>query len=104
MFFLKFDKTMEEVKQDMDAHKDIVLVDVREADEYASGHIPKAVLIPLSDFDALSRKLPFDKPLYVYCRSGQRSRTAVKKLKALGYDAVFNIGGIIHWPYELESR
>ena len=43
------------------------------------------------------------KPHYLYCRSGQRSRTALKKLRALGYDELYNIGGIVHWPYEQKT-
>ena len=85
MFFLKFDKTMEEVKQ-------------------ALGHLPQAINLPLSRFHESYTKLPKEKPLYVYCRSGQRSRTAVKRLKDAGYANAYNIGGIIHWPYDTESR
>ena len=104
MFALKFDKTMEEVKQALDQQEDVVIVDVREKEEYEEGHLPHAVLVPLSILDTEATKLSKDQTLYVYCRSGQRSRTAVKKLKAMGYEHVYNVGGMIHWQYELESR
>ena len=104
MFFKEFDKTMEEVKADLDQHKDIIILDVRFEDEYKEGHIPEAYLLPLPELEEKAKEvLPMDKPIYVYCRSGQRSSKAVMKLKALGYMNVFNIGGIIHWPYKTQS-
>lgn len=104
MFFHKFDKTMREVREDLQQQKDIILVDVRFEDEYKEGHIPGAILLPLPQLEEMAvSSVPKDKVLYVYCRSGQRSSNAVKKLKALGYTNVFNIGGIIHWSYEIEK-
>ena len=47
--------------------------------------------------------LPKDKKLYVYCRSGQRSTTAKRKLLEMGFEEVYNVGGIISWPYEVET-
>ena len=104
MFFFKFDKTMEEVKQVIDHNENVMIIDVREEDEYDAGHLPKAHLFPLTTFDEELHQLPKDLDLYVYCRSGQRARTAVRKLREAGYERVYNIGGIIHWPYEIESR
>lgn len=104
MFGFSFDKTMEEVKKELDEQKDIQLLDMREADEYREGHIPGADLLPLSELETRAKDIVEVRKLhYVYCRSGQRSRTAVKKLKAMGYDQLYNIGGIVHWPYEQKA-
>ena len=100
MFGFSFDKTMEEVKQELDAGKDIQLIDVRELDEYQEGHIPGADHLALSELEEKAAAVvAAGKPHYLYCRSGQRSRTALKRLKALGYSELYNIGGILLWPY-----
>lgn len=105
MFFHRFDKTMEEVKVDIDAGNAIQLVDVRFKEEYEEGHIKGALLLPLPQLEEKAPACLPDKEatLYVYCRSGQRSTKACTKLKALGYTHVYNIGGIIHWPYDMEK-
>lgn len=69
-----------------------VLLDVREDDEFRSGHIPGALNIPLSRIDTIT--IPKDKPLYVYCLRGARSKRAVNALKRMGYANVRSIGGI----------
>ena len=73
----------------------IKIVDVREADEYARGHIPDAVNVPLSALGDITKTAP-DKtaPLYVYCQSGARSSRACKRLKSMGYSNAVDIGGI----------
>ncbi len=73
---------------------DSVLLDVRERNEYLSGHIPGAVNFPLSELDRA--ELPWGKqtPLYVYCLAGTRSGRAVRLLRSRGYENVKNIGGI----------
>lgn len=104
MLFHKFDKTMKEVQQDLRTRDDIQLLDVREMDEYLSGHIPGAVLLPLSELEESAQAIiKKDKDIYVYCRSGQRSAAACRKLKHMGYHRVFNIGGIIQWPFAIEE-
>lgn len=103
MFGRKFDKTSEEVRNDLN-NEDVILLDVREIDEYENGHIPGAVWLALSEVEAKAEELlDKEKQLYVYCRSGQRSASAVRKLKALGYTHAYNIGGIIQWPYEVKG-
>lgn len=72
-----------------------VLVDVREPGEYASGHVPEAVNVPLSCIAEIARMAPdVSTPLYLYCASGARSRRAAKALVRAGYQDVHNIGGI----------
>ena len=68
-----------------------ILVDVREADEFATGHIPGAVNAPLSTIS--NTTLPKDAPLFLYCLRGSRSKRAAGILKKMGY-TVKSIGGI----------
>lgn len=85
--------------------KGAMLVDVRETDEYESGHIPNAISVPLSIFDNKIEKTLKDKnkPVIVYCLSGGRSGVALNKLLKMGYTSVYNLGGISSWPYEIEK-
>lgn len=80
-----------------------LLLDVRGADEYAEGHIPGAVNIPLQVLPT-KKGLPedLDTPIFVYCRSGGRSRRASAFLEKLGHENVKNIGGIMDWKGETE--
>ena len=85
--------------------EDAVLLDVREPDEYAQGHIPGSHNLPLSRLEQTAELLlpDFDAPLFVYCQAGTRSRKAVRQLIELGYTSVQNIGGInaYHGPKEM---
>ena len=80
-----------------------LLLDVRGADEYAEGHIPGSVNIPLQLLP-MKKGLPedLDTPIFVYCRSGGRSRRAAAFLEKEGYENVKNIGGIMNWNGEIE--
>ena len=72
-----------------------VLLDVRTVDEYAEGHIPGSINIPLDTVASVLECIPDkDAPLFVHCLSGGRSGKAVAFLKKLGYTQVKNIGGI----------
>lgn len=77
-----------------------VLLDVRETDEFQSGHIPGAVNLPLSRIEQASFEK--DAPIFVYCLRGTRSRQAVSRLARLGYTKVRSIGGITRYKGELE--
>ena len=77
-----------------------VLLDVREIDEFRSGHIPGAVNVPLSAVHTIS--IPKTNPLFVYCLRGTRSRQAVNILKRMGYDAR-SIGGITSYEGPVEQ-
>lgn len=96
--------TQEEAKTMMDTQETIVL-DVREQDEYDASHIPNAVLLPVGSiteetaFAVIPAK---DTVVLVYCRSGNRSKTASQSLAELGYTQVYEFGGINTWPYEVE--
>ena len=97
--------SQQEAKKRMDAGGVLVL-DVREPDEYNSGHIPGAVLLPVGsiDEDTAAAVIPEKSAaVLVYCRSGNRSKTAAAALAELGYTDVCEFGGINTWPYETES-
>ncbi|MDE1314194.1 FAD-dependent oxidoreductase [Vibrio aestuarianus] len=70
-----------------------LIVDVREADEYAQSHIKGALNLPLSEIRDRTNELPKNQPIYVHCRSGQRSYNAVLALQQMGFNNVFNISG-----------
>ena len=79
------------------------LIDVREKDEYAAGHIPASINIPLSKIESAQGEITdLDTPLFVYCRSGNRSGQAVAWLKQAGYRKVKNIGGIANYSGKTE--
>ena len=79
---------------------DAVLLDVREANEFETGHIPGAVNVPLSRINAIG--IPKDKVLYIYCLRGTRSRRAADILRRMGYTAK-SIGGITGYKGSMES-
>ena len=97
--------SQEEAKEMMDT-QDVIILDVREQDEYDSGHIPGAVLLPVGTIDeetAAEVRPEKDSTVLVYCRSGNRSKTASSALAELGYTNIYEFGGINTWPYEIES-
>ena len=97
--------TQEAAKEMMDT-QEVIVLDVREQDEYDSGHIPGAVLLPVGtiDEDTAAAVIPGkDSTVLVYCRSGNRSKTASSSLAELGYTNIYEFGGINTWPYETES-
>ncbi|HHX59531.1 MAG TPA: FAD-dependent oxidoreductase [Epulopiscium sp.] len=69
------------------------IVDVREAYEFENGHLINAVNIPLSEIRGRIDEIPKDRPVYLHCRSSQRSYNAVLALQGVGYENVFNISG-----------
>lgn len=78
----------------------VLLLDVREAEEFAAGHAPKARLMPLSEIGYRMKELDAwkDKPIAVMCRSGRRSARAVAMLQDAGFKQVSNVqGGILAW-------
>ena len=96
--------TQEEAKEMMDT-QEVVILDVREQHEYDGGHIPEAVLLPvgtITEDTAAAVIDDLDTVVLVYCRSGNRSKTASQALASLGYTNVYEFGGINDWPYEVE--
>ena len=85
------------------AEKNAILLDVRENDEYAGGHIKGSVNLPLSRFmEAESMFEDKSVPIYTYCHSGGRSKRMAAGLAKLGFKKVVNIGGIMDYNGEIE--
>jgi len=88
----------------MESDENYILLDVRRADEFESGHIPGAVNLPNEEIG--TEEIPSlpdkEQTIYIYCRSGNRSKQAADKLLALGYTNIIEFGGIIDYTGELE--
>ena len=95
--------SMNEAAAMMEEASGYMILDVRRADEFASGHIPNAINIPNEEIGtAQIPELPEkDQLILVYCRSGNRSKQASEKLAALGYTNIVEFGGINSWPGEI---
>ena len=96
--------SMDEAITQMAEEDNFILLDVRTPEEFAGGHIPGAINVPNeiigeNDIEELPDK---DQRIYVYCRSGNRSKQAAAKLVNLGYTNVVEIGGIIDYHGEIE--
>lgn len=95
MFFSKVKSiSTSELATKIQEQKDIEIIDVREKDEFRSGHIKEAKNVPLSNFDV--RKIK-KQPLYVICQSGMRSKQACQYLSKQGYDVTNISGGMNAW-------
>lgn len=96
----------EKAAEIMTGEDDYVILDVRRQDEYDSGHIPGAILIPNEEIGSeMPEKLPnLDQIILVYCRTGRRSKEAAEKLSAIGYKKIYEFGGIVDWPGEIVSE
>ena len=95
--------TQEKAKEMMQADDGHIIVDVRRQEEYDSGHIPGAILIPNESIGTEQPKeLPdLDQVILIYCRSGRRSKEASQKLADMGYTHIYEFGGIIDWTGEV---
>jgi rhodanese-related sulfurtransferase len=76
------------------------LLDVREADEWESGHAPEALWIPMGHLSTRWTELPADSRIAVVCRSGGRSAMVTEALLGQGIDAVNVVGGMLAWASE----
>ena len=98
--------TMEDAAAMMEEEADYIILDVRTKEEYASGHIPNAINIPNEVIG--SEEIPElpdkDQLILVYCRSGNRSKQASKKLANLGCTNVVEFGGIMDWTGEIVTE
>ena len=72
-----------------------VILDVRSKAEFDAGHVEGALLIPHTEIESSVGTLIPDKttPVYLYCRSGRRSQTALEKMRSMGYEKLHNLGG-----------
>lgn len=90
------------VEESSNMNDDYIILDVRTKEEYESGHINNAVNIPYDSIDK-NINLNKEKKIYVYCRSGVRSRKAYQSLKNLGYD-VYDLGSYDNAKKSLEIK
>lgn len=95
--------TPEEALQRLENEDQIILLDVRTEPEHAEVRIPGSILIPLQ---TLAEEAPLqltdkEATIFIYCRSGRRSLEAAEILLELGYTQVYDLGGIIDWPYDV---
>ena len=83
-----------------------LVMDVRSAGEFTAGHLPHAVNLPLSEIEtAITRKVKNkDQVLLLHCQSGMRSGTAMRNLRAMGYEHVFNLGSYARASRIVTSR
>lgn len=80
-----------------DVPDDAYLLDVREHDEWAAGHAPQAVHVPLGELSARAAEIPKGRDVYVVCRSGVRSAQAVMALNGAGWRATNVSDGMKGW-------
>lgn len=89
---------------------DGTVVDVRQPAEFAAGRIKGAKLVPLGEIENRHKEIDHAKPVYVICRTGNRSGKAQQKLKSLGFENVINVtGGFEAWkredlPFERDEK
>ena len=102
---ISYRQISQEKAKEMMAEEAVLILDVRRQDEFDAGHIPGAALLTLSEIDEASAAAVIpekDTVVLVYCRSGNRSKTAAQALADLGYTNIYEFGGILTWPYEVE--
>ncbi len=74
------------------------LVDVRTPAEFAAGHVPGAINIPVDELDRRMAELESkEQPIVLYCRSGSRSGRAAQMLKSAGYAQIHDLGAMSRW-------
>lgn len=98
--------SQEEAAQMMEQDDGHIIVDVRTVEEYNTGHIPGAICIPNESIGSEQpAELPdLDQIILVYCRSGNRSKQASKKLAEIGYTNIYEFGGINSWSGKIVTE
>ena len=92
--------TINDLKKDLDAKADILILDVREAEEYRADHIPGALNLPrgLLEFEIWTVAPDRNKKIFVFCKTGARSALATKQLNELGYKNAVSVDtGSVAW-------
>ena len=82
---------------DDEPRPELTLIDVREVDEYAAGHVPGAALVPMSTVPARAVSLDPGRPVHVVCQSGGRSKAMASLLESMGFEVVNVAGGTAAW-------
>ena len=93
----------DEAKEMMESSSGYVILDVRTQEEFAAGHIPGAICLPNEEIgkESPAKLKNKDQEIFVYCRSGRRSKEAAQKLADIGYTKVYEFGGINTWEGEI---
>lgn len=95
--------TPQELHQVFETGRTVLVLDVREPDEWMAGHMIRAQSAPLSRFDQASQGLRPEQEIYLYCHSGKRSMTALQMLKQRGFTHVKSLsGGIQAWKAQVD--
>ena len=96
--------TAQEVKEKLDRGEDFFLLDTRTPQEFTTGYLPGATLIPLGALRSRINEIPKEKEIIAYCKISLRGYEAACILKGAGYRNVKVLdGGVVMWPYELSS-
>ncbi|WP_121640441.1 sulfurtransferase TusA family protein [Virgibacillus sp. Bac330] len=96
---------LNDIQKKVEAKDAISILDVREPAEFAFGHIPGAINIPLDQLDVRLEELDKERELYVICRTGSRSDLAAQKLTSQGFNNVINVvPGMTKWEGPLEKN
>ena len=95
--------TSAEVKTMIENKESFLLIDVRRPEEFMSGHIRLAKNIPNYSIDGriINKIKNRDQKIVVYCHTGSRARGSARRLTKFGYTNVYNLGGLLKWPYDL---
>jgi rhodanese-related sulfurtransferase len=86
-----------ELNEKLKAPKRPLVLDVRQPEEFRTGHIVSAKLVPLGELRRQMKELPKDREIVCVCATGSRSRSATKMLIRAGYNAVNMQGGMMNW-------
>lgn len=97
--------SMNEAVDMMAKENNYIILDVRTKAEYKDGHIPEAICVPNETIgeSAISELPDKEQIIFVYCRSGNRSKQASQKLANQGYTNIYEMGGIMDWRGEIVS-
>lgn len=89
--------------EQLEKRNELAIIDVREEDEYALGHIKEAKNLPLSNLRETASSLEKTQPYYIICHSGGRSQMASEYFASLGYDVTNVMGGMSAWRGDVVS-
>lgn len=89
--------TAEDAKARIENGQPLLILDVRQPDEFRAGHIAQAKLIPLNELGRRIDELPKDKEILCVCASGARSSNAARQLSSAGFNVLNMRGGMMSW-------
>ncbi len=99
---MKNNLSSEDILNMINTEKDVIVIDIRDAEEYRTNHFIGSINIPIDEIESVSKFIPFKSTfIFVYCSSGIISEDAKSTLKKMGYRNVFNMGGIYKYTNNL---